>query len=146
MKGSAVRLRNGLAAAVLMLAACGDGRGGEDRNEAAPQPNPAAAPSGAGGKTAEQPPGSAPAAMSRDRIVGRWATEDDCDVNPYRFEDDNSIYRHGGNEVGTWALRDDGLALDLDDPPGTGTATFETEDRMTASVGGRSLVFTRCPL
>ena len=138
-------IRNGLAAAVLMLAACGDSREGEDRNEATPASNLAVAPSDAGGGTAGQPPGSAPATLNREQIVGRWTTEDDCDVNPYRFEDDNSIYRHGGNEVGNWALRDDGIALDLDDPSGTGTATFETEDRMTASVGGRSLVFTRCP-
>ena len=138
-------LRNGLAAAVLMLAACGDGRGGEDRNESAPASNLAAAPSDAGGGTAGQASGGATAAISPDRIVGRWTTGDDCDVNPYRFEGDNSIYRHGGNEVGNWALRDGAIALDLDDPPGTGTATFETEDRMSASVGGRSLVFTRCP-
>ena len=138
-------LRNGLAAAVLMLAACGDSREGEDRNEVAPASNLAAAPSDAEGRTAGQPSNGARAAISRDQIVGRWTTGDDCDVNPYRFEGDNSIYRHGGNEVGNWALRSDGIALDLDDPPGTGTATFETENRMSASVGGRGLVFTRCP-
>jgi hypothetical protein len=125
-----------LAAAALGLTACGG---------AAPDRNAAneAAPANAAAETPSDN-SAAVAAVSREGIVGAWTTDGDCSTNPYRFEDDNSIYRHGGNEVGTWALKDNRIALDLDDPPGKGTAEMNAGGAMVTSLNGQSLTFTRC--
>ena len=134
-----------LAAAALGLAACGGAASDErEANQAQANGSPDEAAPNATTQTPPPADNAAAAAPSREQIVGVWTTDGDCSTNPYRFEDDNSIYRHGGNEVGTWSLKDNKIALDLDDPPSTGTAEMNATGALVTSLNGGGLTFTRC--
>ncbi len=131
--------------AALGLAGCGGtAQNGAAANEAGSS-NAAAAtvPNQAADASANSAQPGAAAAVA-EQILGRWGLDGDCAVNVYRFENDNSIYFLTGHEVGNWSLQGDRIALDLEEPRGTGTAELNG-DRMTGTVGGRALSFTRCP-